>query len=230
MRLSALPFLLLLPLAACGDPVVVKDYLTVINVSPAHGSVEVAADADVFVTFNAPLDESTLEGRVFLQDVAEATVAAEWSYLADDLTVQLSPAEPLVLGETYTVVLAEGIMSEVGDLPATIRTEFTVTTDGVIPSDQLLAVITQVTDPCVLGEGTIFDGGASEVPGDVPPLFSWALVEDPSGGQSTLSGLDLPAAELVATLEGDYTIGLTVSDGVESSEQALLTVSCFPEP
>ncbi|MCK6522497.1 hypothetical protein L6R49_13780, partial [Myxococcota bacterium] len=170
------------------------------------------------------------EGRVYLSDLAEATVAAEWSYLTDDLTVQLSPTEPLVLGETYTVVLAEGLTSDVGDLPATIRTEFTVTTDGVIPTDELLAVITQVTDPCIIGEGTIFDGGASEVPGDVPPLFSWALVEDPSGGQSTLSGVDLPAAELIATLEGDYTIGLTVSDGVESSEQALFTVSCFPAP
>jgi hypothetical protein len=51
---------------------------------------------------------------------------------------------------------------------------------------------------------------------------------DPSGGQSgdlqrPLTGVVraarwLPAAELVATLEGDYTIGLTVSDGVETSE------------
>ena len=228
MRLSPALSVLLLPLAACGDPVVVKDYLTVINVSPAHGAVEVSADADVFVTFNGALDESTVEGRVFLQDSAEATVAAEWVYLADDLTVQLTPSEPLLLGETYTVVLAEGLTSDLGELPATIRTEFTVTTDGVLPTDDLLAVITQITTPCIVGEGTIFDGGASEVPGDVPPLFAWTLVEDPSGGQSTLTGVDLPAAELVATLEGDYTIGLTVSDGVETSEQALLTVTCAP--
>jgi hypothetical protein len=43
-----------------------------------------------------------------------------------------------------------------------------------------------------------------------------------------LTGVDLPAAELVATLEGDYTLGLTVSDGVETSEQALFTVTCAP--
>jgi hypothetical protein len=165
MRLSPALSVLLLPLAACGDPVVVKDYLTVINVSPAHGSVEVSADAEVFVTFNGALDESTVEGRVFIQDSAEAVVAAEWVYLADDLTVQLTPSEPLFLGETYTVVLAEGLTSDLGELPATIRTEFTVTTDGVIPTDDLLA-----------------DGGASR----------WTLVEDPSGGQSSLTGVDLP--------------------------------------
>ena len=34
------------------------------------------------------MDESSVEGRVFLQDSLESTVAAEWTYLADDLTVQ----------------------------------------------------------------------------------------------------------------------------------------------
>lgn len=225
LRKSTCTALFSLLLAGCGDPVVVADYLTVINISPSHGALGVDPSADVLITFNSGLDETSLTDRVTLIDSTSSVVPTTAEYIAEDFTVALRPDGPLVTATTYTLSLSAGIVGDYGELLASVRSEFT-TAGGTVPTGGELLAVPTVMEACIVGLPLLLDGGASEGPEGTALEFSWRVVSQPEGDPAQLNGFDQPTAELLVYVEGLYTVGLTVSAGDQSSAEALLDIDC----
>lgn len=229
LRLLPCSLLPLLTLTACGDSVVAVDYLTVINISPSHGAVGVDPSTDVLATFNATLEESSLDGRVTLSDSTGSEVPAVAELSADGNTLALRPDGPLVGGTEYTLTLGAGIVGGYGELLATVSSRFTTGGVGGPVEGELLAVPTVVGE-CQVGAPLQLDGVASEGPEGVQLSFDWRVIAQPEGEPAQLNGYDQPLAELVVFVEGLYVVGLTVSDGVDTSEEAPLEILCAGAP
>lgn len=227
LRKSTCTALFSLLLAGCGDPVVVADYLTIINISPSHGAVGVDPSSDILVTFNSGLDETSLTDRVVLSDSTQSVVPTTAEYIAEDFTVALRPDGPLVTGTTYTLTLVAGIVGDYGDLLANVRSEFT-TAGATVPGGGELLAQPSVNEECVVGLPLLLDGTASEGPGDALE-FSWRVVSQPEGDPAQINGYDQPMAELLANVPGLHTVGLTVSVGDQSSAEALLDIDCVAD-
>lgn len=67
-------------------------------------------------------------------------------------------------------------------------------------------------------ETSAYDDGAPD--GNL--TYKWEVKKVPEGGELTLDEDDKPFAQATATLDGEYTIGITVSDGKKSVEQDLV--------
>lgn len=67
-------------------------------------------------------------------------------------------------------------------------------------------------------EATAYDDGAP----DGTLSYSWEVTEAPEGGELTLDADSRPYAEATATLAGQYTLKLTVSDGDKSVDEDLV--------
>lgn len=228
-RLLPLYLLNVLALSACGDPVVAVDYLAVINVSPSHGAVGVDPNLDVLVTFNSPLEESSLDGRVLLVDEASSEVPITWAVSDNGYTLSVLPDGALIGSTEYTLLLDAGVVGGYGELLAPVRSRFTTSGAGPVGGDELIAVPTFVGD-CLVGEPVMLDGMASEGPEGAQLSFEWRVVAQPEGDPAQLSGYDQPQASLLTFAEGLYVIGLTVGANGELSEEATTEVPCAGAP
>jgi VCBS repeat-containing protein len=81
---------------------------TIVQRVPSLGANNVAATANVTVTFNEPIDEATLAGNFELRDAANAIVAATISYDGPTRTATLDPDANLTSGATYTAIIRGG--------------------------------------------------------------------------------------------------------------------------
>ena len=109
-------------LLACTSTVQPAGGLAVLGISPSHGQIGVALDADVTVVDSQTLDPGTLGGVELLSGdtVLGATVSAEAS------VITLQPADALQPDTAYTVVLDPFIAGQDGSLLASqVRATFT---------------------------------------------------------------------------------------------------------
>ena len=108
MRCWLFLLLLLLPLAATAQ-------LRVTHVSPEHHAIRAPQQANIVVTFDAPLDPATLTDTTF-------TVFGRWSgpmtgtfaFEQNQQAVRFTPSLPFSAGERVTVSLAKSLQSTTG--------------------------------------------------------------------------------------------------------------------
>ncbi|MCB9760450.1 MAG: Ig-like domain-containing protein [Alphaproteobacteria bacterium] len=216
-----------LTLVGCGDPVVVSDYFTVINISPPHGAADIAVDTDLRATFNSPIDDASVDGAVYLEDELEALVPAEVSVLDDGFTLSLKPLDLLKANTGYTLTLAEGLAGDVGALPTDIQSDFVTEGGSVGAGNQApVASAAQVDEICYVNEPTLLDGGLSYDPEDEPLQFTWRVVSQPEGEEAILIDADTSIVEVTAQVPGEYVIGLVVNDGQLASSEVFVEMSC----
>lgn len=222
-RLS--PLLLALSVG-CGDPVVVKDYLTVVGVAPSHGSMDVAPDTDVRVTFNANLDEASLAAAVLLTDGDDLPVASDLYWDAGTLTLVVTPLEPMVVDVTHTLSLGTTLESDFGALPGGFSSSFTTGLPAPDTGNLPPVADVQLPAPCTVGQVTPLDGTGSYDPEGGVITFAWRVIEAPDEAPPPLSDPEQPVASLVASTAGRHAVGLVVDDGEAASSEAIVSFDC----
>jgi hypothetical protein len=83
------------------------------------------------------------------------------------------------------------------------------------------------------GQPALLDGSASADPDGDPLTFAWHFLSIPSTSQVTdaaLANATTPSPSFVPDVDGTYTLGLTVSDGLASSPQDTVSVFVNPAP
>lgn len=218
---------MLLLLAACGDPVAIHDYTAIINVAPGHGTANVGVDTIIQVTFNDDLDESSLAGAMWVEDIAGTPVTALMDYDSSTRTVHVEPNEDLERDSSYNVVVTTGVTGEAyGPVPADITTSFWTIGPGPAGGNQApVAVISELDAVCVVGEPYPLDGEASYDPDDDELTYLWRIVTGPGSAFVDLS--DQPTASLNTDDGAVFVIGLVVYDGAIESSEDYLRVQCF---
>lgn len=225
LLVAALP----LALAACGDPVVLKEYFTVLNVSPSHGAVNIGVNADMRVTFSHPVDPGSLDGAVLLTDATEEAVSASVTLSEDNYTVLVLPDAELSQATSYALTLSAALSSDsVGALPTDIRTLFT--TEGLSPGGNSApqAVIEALSESCNIGEPYVLSGGGSYDPEGADLVYAWRVVDSDGDEPPALEDVDAEEATLFAFSAGRVVVGLVVSDGAAMSSEAFLEIDCAP--
>jgi hypothetical protein len=87
------------------------------TVSPTQDAVVNGATSVIAVTFDEPLDASTIDlATILLEDGDGSTVAGTVSYDASTYTVTFTPTTVLQSLTTYTVVVAAGIADDAGNV------------------------------------------------------------------------------------------------------------------
>ncbi len=131
--IRCLPLLALaLPsLVACGGPSVElsDDTLSVVHVSPSHGTIEVRRDPMIAIGFSDVVDEASLDESLALvsQDEGGGTKAVEFRVFVDDTgaVVTLAPDNVLDARTLHRLVLTEGLRAASGAvMAAPFRSEF----------------------------------------------------------------------------------------------------------
>ncbi len=94
---------------------------------PANNTEFVEPDGPFLVTFNQPMDRSSVEARLGLRPIDGPAIPASHEWSERDTVVTLTPRAPLALGREYEVVAPGGLRGATGGVTAKERTaSFTV--------------------------------------------------------------------------------------------------------
>ena len=103
--------------------------------------------------------------------------------------------------------------------------------DGIDSDDDTIVVTTGAQAPpvanagddqaAVVGDVVLLDGSGSTDADDDPLSYSWALVGAPSGSVSVLMNSNTAKPYITVDTVGNYTLMLTVSDGIASNNDAV---------
>ena len=108
-------------LTSASDGVLDSDYSwsfttiqpAVAGFEPQDGAIHVEPDAHVVVTFNQPMDHSSVEAGLSLSEASgeapKEPIASSFAWSEDSTVVTLVPDEPLALGTDYEVVARGGL-------------------------------------------------------------------------------------------------------------------------
>jgi hypothetical protein len=101
------------------------------SISPANGSLQIAADAVVRITFSEPLDAGSLAGIALTS--GGTAVPARIDLIQGGMVVALTPLEPFSLNRSYSVTVS-GVKDSAGNSPsATVQSSFD-TIDTIVPA------------------------------------------------------------------------------------------------
>jgi hypothetical protein len=227
--LRALP-LVALSLAGCKEPLVVKSYLSLVNISPAAGAAGVGLDAHVVATFSEDLDPDTVDAQTaYMEDADLLPVIASVNY--DDATrsIFISPEDALTEETSYLVTFTRDISgTQSGALGAVVTSQFT--TSGAAQQNQIPLADAGKDQTGSVGTKVQLDGRLSKDPEGQDLTFSWRLVAAPSGTEAELSRDDAVKSSFLPDLPGEYMVGLTVNDGIEDSSEDFVSVTVSSAP
>jgi hypothetical protein len=164
-------------------------------------------DPDTGLAIRTMIDETSLNGRELFQN----------SIIFD--STGLAPKAYLVVLQGITAGIVQTLAST-GLIVAPIPNSAPIADAG---PDQL----------GFTGQAISLDGTASSDPDGDIITFSWHFTEVPQGSMITDSSLfnaSTPTPSFVPDIEGIYTIGLAVNDGLLSSQQDLTSVFINPAP
>ncbi len=191
--------------------------LPVIFVSPAEPPVALISTPDEFAMAGVPVK---LDGTQSYARTEGATLTYEWTLCARPQNSSAAVAEPVS-------PLTEFIPDVAGMYQAQL-----VVNDGVLssaPVDVIIAVherdvppnaVIKSVPPVTVGVAAALNGTESNDPDAWPgPLsYHWNLVTVPQGSLTVIINPDEPTASFVPDVAGDYSVRLTVDDGMFSSE------------
>ena len=101
---------LLLIALGCADPVEPAAYLSVLEILPSHGAVDVDAEATVTVVFSKPVDRESLWDNVLLFDDIGEEVPAANLYDEDTWTCTLEPSDPMRTGREHAIEISGAVL------------------------------------------------------------------------------------------------------------------------
>ena len=174
-------------LFGCKNPLVVKEYLNLVSISPNHGATQVAMDVQLIAGFSEPLVPASVNSQTaYLSDADSSPVVATATYEAGAHWIVINPETDLQPNTTYVVTFTPDIEGEVtGNLLAPVQTRFT--TAGSHPSNALPNADAGADQTVSIGQTATLDGSASEDLEDAVLSFSWRLVSAPANSAVTLS-------------------------------------------
>ncbi|HEY4308987.1 MAG TPA: Ig-like domain-containing protein [Pirellulales bacterium] len=123
---------------------------TVVGVTPAGASTNVATSASITATFSEPLNVASVTSNTFqLRDSNSNLIAATVSYNAANKTVSLTPTSALANGMTYMLTIvggASGAKDLAGNsLASNVFSSFTTITANASPANLFTSTITPAT-------------------------------------------------------------------------------------
>ncbi len=152
-------------LAACASPETrVIDVVSVINWYPSGNATCIPTDTEIWITFSASLEESSITDSTVLLSRDSVAVTVERTYFADTATVHLLPTGALDYGADYLIQLDPQLTSVDGDeLGVQVESTFhTVPQQGcsgaldcLVDNDctaQICSVVGLCVDECVVPE------------------------------------------------------------------------------
>ncbi|MCI0461139.1 MAG: Ig-like domain-containing protein, partial [Gemmataceae bacterium] len=177
---------------------------TVTAVSPLNGAIEVVVTTTVSVTFDEPVDPTTVTPATFeLRDPAGVLVSASVSYDAATRTATLTPAVSLAASTSPHSVRVRGGAAGVKDLAGNpLAADFTWSfTTGVPP-------MTVGGDPQVDGNGVRYYSVVSAYQGPQPTFLRILAPDNPEPGEPPRFLYLLPAASGLTDLGSEFGDGL----------------------
>ncbi|MFP5365198.1 MAG: DUF4082 domain-containing protein [Thermoleophilia bacterium] len=108
---------------------------TVTSVTPADGAADVVTSTRPTVTFDEPLNPSTVTTSTFTLASGASTITAGVSYDESTRTATLTPSAPLALGTTFTATVKGGSagMQDVAGNPLAADRSWTFSTGAACP-------------------------------------------------------------------------------------------------
>jgi hypothetical protein len=109
---------------------------TVTAVNPPNGATNVAVDTAVVVSFDEPIDPTTVHlGSLFVRDNPTGrVVAGSFSFSADRTQVSFMPVAPLLASRSYSVRLSGGGVTDLAGNAVAFQT-FSFTTGAAVGTD-----------------------------------------------------------------------------------------------
>ena len=221
MRLVA-PFICLS--LGCKDPLVVKEYLAVVSVSPGQGATAVAVNTHVVAGFSEPLVGSSVDAQsAYLEDASGMPVVAAVTYLDTAHWVIIEPESELVPSTSYTVTFTSEIQGKYsGNLISPVQSTFT--TAGGNPSNELPLASAGPDQTLTLGGIVELDGGDSIDPEGATISFSWRMVANPAESTTSIADPTIVQPRFTPDLAGEYIVGLVVNDGLQDSSEDFVVI------
>ncbi len=131
--------------------------LAVISTEPANSAAQVSVYSTISATLDRPLNGATVGSATFQVKGANG-IAITGSYVTSGSTATVTPAEPLVAGETYTATITTGLKGSDGSSLA-LDYSWQFTTAG----STLACPCTGFSGSAVPSEPSAYDPNATEV-------------------------------------------------------------------
>jgi hypothetical protein len=148
---------------------------TISTTSPADGANVVPINSALTVTFNKPMNSSTITNTTFtLSDSSRAAVSGSVTYDSSKNTATFTPSAPLIYSSAYTATVTTGVQSSYNIPMATGKT-WTFTTAPLYGDLEGSGAATNLND--ILTDLRIAAGAIAPTPqqiaaGDVAPLVN----------------------------------------------------------
>jgi len=213
----------------CKNPLVVKDYLNLVSLSPGQGATQVAVDTNVIAGFSEPLVASSVDSQTaYITDLEGTPVVAATVYETNAHWIVIDPEEVLAPNTTYVVTFTSSIQGEhAGNLLAPVQTQFT--TAGTNPSNSLPVADAGPDLEVGAGQAVTLDGTASADPEGSPVTYQWRFVSVPATSSANLSTETGPETTFTTDSEGEYIVGLVVNDGEQDSSEDFVIIQALGE-
>ena len=213
----------------CKEPLVVKEYLALVSVSPGQGATQVAIDTDIIAGFSEPLVASTVDAQTaYLEDSTGLPVVASVTYDTNSHWIVIDPESDLLPDTQYTVTFTSEIEGQyAGLLLSPVQTRFT--TSGESPSNGLPLSNAGADQSTTTGTTVTLDGTGSSDPEGAALSYTWRSVSAPAEASPELSDAAAASPTFVPDIQGEYVFGLTVSDGIQLSSEDFVAVQALGE-
>ena len=218
-----------LSLVGCKNPLVVKEYLNLVSLSPGQGATQVAVDTQVIAGFSEPLIAKSVDSQsAYITDLEGSPVVAEAIYETDAHWIVLDPESDLLADTTYVVTFTSAIRGKhAGNLLAPVQAQFT--TAGTNPANGLPTANAGTDAEVTVGSSVTIDGTGSSDPEGNPLSYAWRLVSAPATASASLSAETGPETILTPDVEGEYIAGLIVNDGTQDSSEDFIVIRALGE-
>jgi hypothetical protein len=212
---------------ACKDPLVVKEYLALVSVSPGQGSTQVAVDTNIVAGFSEPLLKGSVDAQsVFLEDGNAMPIVAAVTYNATAHWIVIDPESDLIPGTDYRVTFTSDIQGKhSGHLLAPLQSTFT--TAGSNPSNELPIANAGPDQQVNLGPPVQLNGSNSEDPEGAALSFSWRILAGPADSAATIADTTVAQPRFTPDLQGEYIVALTVNDGMQDSSDDFVVIQAL---
>jgi hypothetical protein len=225
--MRAAPLISFLMLTGCKDPLVVKEYLSVVSISPDQGATQVSVTTNIIAGFSEPLDPKTVDAQnAFITDNTGAPIVAAVTYDSSAHWIVVDPEMSLSPDATYVITFTSNLQGAYsGNLLSPVQSQFT--TAGTNPSNDLPLAQAGPDHEAQIGDRITFDGTASSDPEGADLSFEWRLVSAPATSDTILSSATQPSPSIEVDAEGEFIVGLVVNDGIQDSSEDFAVIQVF---